>query len=425
MSCDKNILRNCDSGCNDDCCTSIEIKRINSILKYIMDNALFTGGNNSDLENDSNFISCDVLEGCLKRQDIRSLISLIVSGDIAWGNIKGNILNQTDLTNILNGKFDNPNGTSNDYLDGTGAPTPFPNFLECDDLEHCPEIIGIKNSIPKDISDLTDNSGSLFDGDYDSLSNKPTFKTVDGQSVLGVGDIAVGDNNVQSDWNELNPSSDAFIKNKPTLPVVNDGQLELNTSGIATGGTQSFSANQAGNTIFTVDVPGTDITLSFNNNILTVSSSTGQSDNIDLSSLVTADTYVVSMSLSGNTLILTKNDSTTVQQDLSSILFDGDYNSLTNTPTFKTVDGQSILGVGDISDPTFRISLTFEAVETDISTAAYNMKIVGVDLKTVGLSETITVNGSSYTYGSTINKGDRIEIDTDIVGFVIFNCEYI
>lgn len=111
--------------------------------------------------------------------------------------------------------------------------------------------------------------------------------------------------------------------------------------------------------------------------------------------------------------------------DNSNLLFDGDYDSLSNTPTFKTVDGQSILGVGDISDPTFRISLTFEGVETDISTAGYNMKIVGVDLKTVGLSETVTVNGSSYTYGSTINKGDRIEIDTDIVGFVIFNCEYI
>lgn len=112
--------------------------------------------------------------------------------------------------------------------------------------------------------------------------------------------------------------------------------MELNTSGIATGGVQNFSANQAGNTTFTVHVPGTDITLTFNNNILTVSSSTGQSDSIDLSSLVTDNTYVTSMSLSGNTLILTNNDNTTVQQDLSSILFDGDYNNLFNKPTIPT-----------------------------------------------------------------------------------------
>src|SRR5699024_7575399 len=118
-----------------------------------------------------------------------------------------------------------------------------------------------------DVSDLTDDDGKLFDGDYDSLDNKPTFKTVDGQSIIGAGDISVGDSNVQSDWNEADSSSDAFIKNKPSIPIVNDGQLELNTSGIATGGVQNFSANQVGSTTFTVYVPGTDITLTFNNNI--------------------------------------------------------------------------------------------------------------------------------------------------------------
>lgn len=46
------------------------------------------------------------------------------------------------------------------------------------------------------------------------------LRTINGQTLLGDGDITVGgEDNVQSDWNVTNSSSDAYIKNKPTIPT--------------------------------------------------------------------------------------------------------------------------------------------------------------------------------------------------------------
>jgi len=83
-----------------------------------------------------------------------SSCGVIPGWTVVWGNIEGDILNQTDLieyianattgyitcedlpdcqtiidiNNTLAGKFDIPTGTASDYLDGTGAPTPFPSI---------------------------------------------------------------------------------------------------------------------------------------------------------------------------------------------------------------------------------------------------------------------------------------------------------
>ena len=56
----------------------------------------------------------------------------------------------------------------------------------------------------------------------DRLVSGTNIKTINGTSVLGSGDIAVGgDSNVQSDWNEADSTDDAYIKNKPTIPTKN------------------------------------------------------------------------------------------------------------------------------------------------------------------------------------------------------------
>lgn len=62
------------------------------------------------------------------------------------------------------------------------------------------------------------------------------IKTVNGNSLLGSGDvtIATGENNVQSDWNVTDTTSDAYIKNKPTIPakvsdLTNDAGYTTNT----------------------------------------------------------------------------------------------------------------------------------------------------------------------------------------------------
>lgn len=58
--------------------------------------------------------------------------------------------------------------------------------------------------------------------------------------------------NVQSDWNVTNTSSDAFIKNKPTIPTVNNATLTLNVGGQAVSGNNAFTANDATNTTYNV-----------------------------------------------------------------------------------------------------------------------------------------------------------------------------
>lgn len=57
--------------------------------------------------------------------------------------------------------------------------------------------------------------------EYTYLNNTPVTKKLDELAeaiAAGGGGGGGGQANVQSDWNETDPSSDAYIKNKPTIP---------------------------------------------------------------------------------------------------------------------------------------------------------------------------------------------------------------
>lgn len=67
----------------------------------------------------------------------------------------------------------------------------------------------------------------------DKLVSGIDVKTINGESILGQGNIEIigsgqsGDKNVQPDWNEIDTSSDAYIKNKPFIPdLVNEETVE-------------------------------------------------------------------------------------------------------------------------------------------------------------------------------------------------------
>lgn len=64
--------------------------------------------------------------------------------------------------------------------------------------------------------------------------------------------------NVQSDWNETSTTSDAYIKNKPSIPAAaKDGILTIKAAGVNKG---TFSANQATNV--EIDITTEDLGLS-------------------------------------------------------------------------------------------------------------------------------------------------------------------
>jgi len=78
-------------------------------------------------------------------------------------------------------------------------------------------------AIPDTIVRKTDlaTKTSQLENDSNFVSSDG-LKTINNQSLLGIGNIEIesgGEENVQSDWNVTDTSSDAYIKNKPTIPT--------------------------------------------------------------------------------------------------------------------------------------------------------------------------------------------------------------
>lgn len=71
-----------------------------------------------------------------------------------------------------------------------------------------------KPSIPQNTSDLTNDSNFVSDASYVHTDNNYTTTEKDKLSGIASG----AEVNVQSDWNITSTSSDAYIKNKPTIP---------------------------------------------------------------------------------------------------------------------------------------------------------------------------------------------------------------
>jgi hypothetical protein len=74
---------------------------------------------------------------------IGSGLTVAVDGTISvttvsttWGSITGTLSNQTDLQAALNAKYNNPTGTSSQYIDGTGAYQTFPSSLATGFVRH-------------------------------------------------------------------------------------------------------------------------------------------------------------------------------------------------------------------------------------------------------------------------------------------------
>lgn len=105
-------------------------------------------------------------------------------------------------------------------------------------------------NVPTKTSDLT-NDGSSGDstyveasalapvattGDYDDLIDKPTIPAAQ----------------IQSDWTQTDNTKLDYIKNKPTIPTVNDATLTITQNGVSKG---TFTANDADDT--TIEVTDT------------------------------------------------------------------------------------------------------------------------------------------------------------------------
>lgn len=96
-----------------------------------------------------------------------------------------------------------------------------------------------------------------------------THKFVTAAQITKLNGIATGaEVNVQSDWNVTDTSSDAFIKNKPTIPTVNNATLTIQKNGTTV---KTFTANASSNVTANITVPTQTSELTNNSGFLTTS----------------------------------------------------------------------------------------------------------------------------------------------------------
>ena len=80
-----------------------------------------------------------------------------------------------------------------------------------------------KPTIPEKTSDLTNDSDFVVDASYVHTDNN--FTSTEKTKLSGIASGA--EVNVQANWNETSSSSDAYIKNKPTIPKVSSVTVSL------------------------------------------------------------------------------------------------------------------------------------------------------------------------------------------------------
>ena len=114
-----------------------------------------------------------------------------------------------------------------------------------------------KPTIPTKTSDLTNDSGFLtqhqdISGKVDKETGKGLstndYTTTEKNKLAGI--AAGAEVNVQSDWNQSDSSADDYVKNKPTIPTVNNSTISFTQGGVSKG---SFTLNQSSGATIALD----------------------------------------------------------------------------------------------------------------------------------------------------------------------------
>lgn len=198
----------------------------------------------------------------------------------AWNSAEANVQadwNQATTTadDYIKNKPTIPTKTSQLTNDGATSSGAY-SFIE----NHTPSSLHCLSSSSGDELQYTVGSSQVLKTVQDKLVSGTTIKTINGNSLLGSGDITVGGgssdysaltNKPQINGNELSGNKTAAqlgfatvatsgsyndLSNKPTIPTVNNGTLTIQKNGTTVA---TFTANQSGNSTANITVPGIHI----------------------------------------------------------------------------------------------------------------------------------------------------------------------
>lgn len=200
-------------------------------------------------------------------------------------------------------------------------------------------------TVPTKTSDLTNDSDFPVDANYVHTDNN--YTTADKNKLAGI--AAGAEVNVQSDWNESDNSSDAYIKNKPSIP---DSTSDLvNDSGFITNSVNNLTNYYKKSETYTkTEVDGLIPTKTSD---LTNDGADGTSTYVEADDLATVATSGSYNDLSNKPTIPAAqvnsdwNASSGVAQilnkpSLATVATSGSYNDLTNKPTIPTVNNATL-----------------------------------------------------------------------------------
>ena len=220
------------------------------------------------------------------------------------------------------------------------------------------------NKINGLIDEFDSLAGVATTGSYNDLTNKPT----------------IPDAQVQSNWNETDTSSKAYIKNKPTIPTVNNATLTIQKNGTTV---KTFTANASSNVTCNITVPTDTQDLT---NGAGYTTNTGTVTSVNGVTPVNGDVSIPIPTVNNATLTIQKNGSTvktftanassnvtcniTVPTKTSDLTNDSGYTTNTGTITGITMNGVSKGTSGVVNLGTVITDVSGKANTADLATVA-------------------------------------------------------
>lgn len=241
--------------------------------------------------------------------------------------------------------------------------------------------------------------------------------------------------NVQSDWNQSSSSADDYIKNKPTIPTVNNATLTIQKNGSTV---QTFTANASSNKTANIVVPtktsdltndgdGTNAFATVNNIPAAQVNSdwnaaSGVAQILNKPTIPTVNNATLTIQKNGtNVQTFTANSSTnktaniTVPTKVSELTNDSGYTTNTGTITAVQANGTSVATSGTANIPAattsaYGVTKLSSATNSTSTALAATASAVKSAYDLAGTKAKITVQSTDPGEGVTLAAGEFIAV---------------